>query len=402
LNALLTLVNERMFHHGRHRDQVPLLSVIGASNELPESESGLGALFDRFLVRMVVPPLDGEEAFLKVAMGLLPAFVAQPEHRLSLADLGGIREMAERVEVPEAVSTVLVQIWRTAKERDWAVSDRRWRQAIAMLKVAAATDGRRQITLTDLLLLEPVLASDPAEFTSARELLLEHIRPEAAPSHDLMGQWLLINGDRVAPVLGHPYSEGPFDALGLEKRLLLRQQSMERYLALHMQAVERQAEHRAFVEAFGETHLWLDRTPVALLEPHIEAARHLARLLRQAEKYRDSIASRTSVVLRLLTRLPEEHKVGAEQFDALAEVETVGAFGLFNGGWRRVVVQGDPPRLTLTVTQFFDWLGGQIDTQRLVDGVPGWAGDSRLIPLEKLRRAWADWVVPSPGAPPKP
>ena len=32
------LVNERVFHHGRHRDDVPLISVIGASNELPEEE----------------------------------------------------------------------------------------------------------------------------------------------------------------------------------------------------------------------------------------------------------------------------------------------------------------------------------------------------------------------------
>ncbi len=38
LNALLTLLNEREFDNGIIRKKAPLLSVVGASNELPESE----------------------------------------------------------------------------------------------------------------------------------------------------------------------------------------------------------------------------------------------------------------------------------------------------------------------------------------------------------------------------
>lgn len=50
LNALLTLLNERLFDNGHARLKVPLLTLIAASNELPESEE-LDALYDRFLVR---------------------------------------------------------------------------------------------------------------------------------------------------------------------------------------------------------------------------------------------------------------------------------------------------------------------------------------------------------------
>ncbi len=53
LNALLTLLNERMFDNGNQRLEAPLLCLIGASNELPESEE-LDALYDRFLVRRTV------------------------------------------------------------------------------------------------------------------------------------------------------------------------------------------------------------------------------------------------------------------------------------------------------------------------------------------------------------
>jgi len=53
LNALLTLLNERLFDNGSARVRVPLISMVGASNELPESEE-LDALYDRFLLRREV------------------------------------------------------------------------------------------------------------------------------------------------------------------------------------------------------------------------------------------------------------------------------------------------------------------------------------------------------------
>jgi MoxR-like ATPase len=53
LNALLTLLNEREFDNGSSRRPVPLISVIGASNEVPGDEALL-AFYDRFLVRVAV------------------------------------------------------------------------------------------------------------------------------------------------------------------------------------------------------------------------------------------------------------------------------------------------------------------------------------------------------------
>ncbi len=58
LNALLTILNERLFDNGNQRLQAPLLCLVGASNELPESEE-LDALYDRFLVRRTVAQVGG-------------------------------------------------------------------------------------------------------------------------------------------------------------------------------------------------------------------------------------------------------------------------------------------------------------------------------------------------------
>lgn len=47
LNSLLTILNERRFDNGKSRQSIPLLAVVAASNELPESEE-LDALYDRW------------------------------------------------------------------------------------------------------------------------------------------------------------------------------------------------------------------------------------------------------------------------------------------------------------------------------------------------------------------
>ena len=53
LNSLLTILHERKFDNGVERVDVPLISVVAASNELPRPGE-LDALFDRFLVRCPV------------------------------------------------------------------------------------------------------------------------------------------------------------------------------------------------------------------------------------------------------------------------------------------------------------------------------------------------------------
>ncbi|MBN2332417.1 MAG: AAA family ATPase [Deltaproteobacteria bacterium] len=51
LNALLTILNERVYYNGGKAEVVPLLYAIGATNEVPD-DSSLAALYDRFLVRV--------------------------------------------------------------------------------------------------------------------------------------------------------------------------------------------------------------------------------------------------------------------------------------------------------------------------------------------------------------
>src|SRR4249920_1996526 len=72
LNAVLTIINERFFHNGRQVAAVPLLTLFGASNELPEDDELL-ALYDRFLLRFVVGYINEDFRFLKMLQAKGPS-----------------------------------------------------------------------------------------------------------------------------------------------------------------------------------------------------------------------------------------------------------------------------------------------------------------------------------------
>jgi MoxR-like ATPase len=57
LNSLLSILNERGLFTGSASIQVPLSSLYGATNEIPNDDA-LGAVFDRFLVRTLSDNLD--------------------------------------------------------------------------------------------------------------------------------------------------------------------------------------------------------------------------------------------------------------------------------------------------------------------------------------------------------
>ncbi len=162
LNSLLTLLNEREFDNGAVRESVPLVSVVAASNELPEGEE-LAALFDRFLMRLHVGPVSksGFTQLLQLRGSVTPT--VSPNLSLSAADLARVQALAEGVTVPAEVETLLADLrdWCTAEGIE--VSDRRWRKVVKLLQVSAATNGRDHVSIWDAWLLQHCLWNEPEQ-----------------------------------------------------------------------------------------------------------------------------------------------------------------------------------------------------------------------------------------------
>src|SRR5437870_3518379 len=168
LNTILTLINERRFHNGREVADVPLLTLFAASNELPEDDELL-ALHDRFLLRFVVDYVSEDFRFLK----LLQARPATSRTTLSLADLRAARVEAEALPVPASVLRAIADIRRELGRKSIVASDRRWAQAVGLLRAHAYLAGRATASEQDLPFLEHVLWRDPAERSQARDTIRE-------------------------------------------------------------------------------------------------------------------------------------------------------------------------------------------------------------------------------------
>jgi MoxR-like ATPase len=168
LNTILTLMHERRFHNGREVASVPLITLFGASNELPEDDELL-ALNDRFLLRFVVEYLGEDFRFLKLLQVQPPA----ARTTLSLDELAAARAEAAAVAVPGAALRAITDLRRELGRRNVVASDRRWTQSIGVLRAHAWLEGRDSVADVDVAFLEHVLWRDPAERQTVREAIRE-------------------------------------------------------------------------------------------------------------------------------------------------------------------------------------------------------------------------------------
>ena len=170
LNALLTLINERLFHNGKEIARVPLLTLFGASNELPEEEE-LTALYDRFLVRFVVNYIVEDFRFLRMLESQ-----AQPERTsLNFAELTEMQKQVRDVSVPSHVYRSIADIRRELNKKSIQASDRRYRQSISLLQAHAYLEGEKEVHEKNLFFLEHVLWRDPGEHEQVRNTIRELI-----------------------------------------------------------------------------------------------------------------------------------------------------------------------------------------------------------------------------------
>lgn len=170
LNALLTLLNERRFDNGRDSMDVPLLTVFGAANELPE-EDELSAIYDRFLVRFVVGYVVEDWRFLRMLRA--PAPTAGTRIRLDELDL--LWTAVGEVAMPDAILRSVGDLRRALGEQQIVPSDRRFRQSVTLLRALALLRGKAAVTDDEVMFLEHVLWRDPAERATVKDILRQMV-----------------------------------------------------------------------------------------------------------------------------------------------------------------------------------------------------------------------------------
>lgn len=183
LNSLLTVLNERVFRRGRETRVLPLLMAVGASNHLPEDDA-LGALFDRFLLRVVCDNAPGDRLGDVLHAGWrLEASAPHATATMPVDDVRQLHRALTQVALAD-VHDALVELVHGLRRAGITVSDRR---AVKMQRLVAASAllcGRCAAERSDLWVFRHIWDTD-----EQREVLASLVReaigevPASAAAH---------------------------------------------------------------------------------------------------------------------------------------------------------------------------------------------------------------------------
>ncbi len=190
LNALLTGMAERKFRNGVQVMKIPLVSVVGASNETPQ-EDDLGALYDRFMVRKMstyVSPANVVN-LLRPSLGKNAGNTT-----VTLAEWEQARKDVCTVNVPDSVLEEVAALKAQMQQKGFTASDRRWRASVKLLQACAYLDGRDTVESDDLMVYSDVLWDDMKDAKTVADEVGKIVNPAM--------QQVLEHIDAVEKLLG--------------------------------------------------------------------------------------------------------------------------------------------------------------------------------------------------------
>ncbi|WP_375748183.1 ATPase RavA domain-containing protein [Vibrio sp. HN007] len=211
LNTLLTVVNEKTFKNGNEIEKVPMRLLVTASNELPDEDSGLEALYDRMLVRVYLNRIQSKQNFKSMLTVGTPDEATIPEElvitdeeyhswqeellEVELTDTG----FEKLYELKTMLENQIQDLNSELADKDLYVSDRRWKKSVKLLKASAYFNGRDTVNPLDLLLLRDCLWHSP----ESRNLVMKVIKEFAlyhAFDQDVIHHQIRVCRDELAAI----------------------------------------------------------------------------------------------------------------------------------------------------------------------------------------------------------
>ncbi|MCY0882351.1 MoxR family ATPase [Acidianus hospitalis] len=177
LNALLSLLNERVIYDGYNVIKVPLRTLISASNRVPD-EPELEALYDRLLLRHYAKPV-GEEMWknlIESAWELEFTTKWKVESPLmTIEDLDKIYSYLTEVDL-SPVKSKLLKLYAMLEEKGIHLSDRRKGKVLKIISAHALLNGRLKATEEDLIVLKYIAPKEIDDFEKVSALLSEELK----------------------------------------------------------------------------------------------------------------------------------------------------------------------------------------------------------------------------------
>jgi len=177
LNALLSLLNERVLYDGYNVIKVPLRTLISASNRVPD-EPELEALYDRLLLRHYAKPV-GEDMWKDLIESSWEIEFTERwkvrEPIMSVQDLDRIYSMLPEVDLSQ-IKGKLLKLYAMLEEKGVHLTDRRKGKVLKIVSAHALLNARTKATEEDLIVLKYIAPKEIDDFEKVSALLSEELK----------------------------------------------------------------------------------------------------------------------------------------------------------------------------------------------------------------------------------
>lgn len=199
LNTLLTIINERIFRNGESEEPVPLKALIAASNETPPPNQGLEALYDRFVMRVIVNPmkeranfeslLDGQAVLADIHIPDKLQF-SHAEWQKLLTEIPTVKISKEVMDIIHSIRISLEEYNKNNEKTAVYVSDRRWQKIALVLKTSACLCGRQEVIPVDALIIRHCLWTLEENREPIESIIEDSVRDSGIANREALDKWL--------------------------------------------------------------------------------------------------------------------------------------------------------------------------------------------------------------------
>jgi MoxR-like ATPase len=176
LNSLLTALNERRYTNESETVDIPAVSFMSASNEIPNfsdpAEKILKPLYDRFELKIITRYIESREKRLEMLALKQNAGTSQATPAsFSLDELYSMQREVSEIEITGQVNELMDDLLCELRRLGIHISDRKYLNYSPIVRAKAWLDGRKSVIYTDLLVLKNYLWTTPEEITVIEQTL---------------------------------------------------------------------------------------------------------------------------------------------------------------------------------------------------------------------------------------
>jgi MoxR-like ATPase len=175
LNSLLTAMNERRYTNESETVDIPAISFMGASNEIPNfsdpAEKILRPLYDRFELKVVTRYIENRDTRLAMLSRKQSLRRGQNSASITLDELYTMQGEVSTVTIPADINELMDDILCALREKGIHVSDRKYLNYYPIAQAKAWLSGRNTVQPADLTILKAYLWTTVEEISVIQQVL---------------------------------------------------------------------------------------------------------------------------------------------------------------------------------------------------------------------------------------